>query len=97
MKYKHTSSNIKVKKKILKKRFSNVCLYSMKLKHTLSNIENIENKYFNYLVFIKIQVAVLDLALVEFKLDAEQKRLCRQDLNTCIATRVANKIIQEIQ
>ena len=39
MKYKHTSSNIKVKKKILKKRFSNVCLYSMKLKHTLSNIK----------------------------------------------------------
>ena len=33
--------------------------------------------------------------MVEFKLYVEEKRLCRQDLNTCIVTGDASKIIQE--
>ena len=41
-----------------------------------------------------MQFACLGLLLVEFKLHSEQKRLCRQDLNTCIVTRLGNKIIQ---
>ena len=32
--------------------------------------------------------------MVEFKLYVEEKRLCRQDLNTCIVTGDANKIMQ---
>ena len=43
---------------------------------------------------IMMQFACLGLLLVEFKLHSEQKRLCRQDLNTCIVTRPGNKIIQ---
>ena len=33
--------------------------------------------------------------MVEFKLYVEEKRLCRQDLNTCIVTGDASKIMQE--
>ena len=32
--------------------------------------------------------------MVVFKLYVEEKRLCRQDLNTCIVTGDANKIMQ---
>ena len=32
--------------------------------------------------------------MVEFKLYVGEKRLCRQDLNTCIVTGDANKIMQ---
>ena len=43
---------------------------------------------------IKLKISEKDLLLVEFKLYVEEKRLCRQDLNTCIVTGDANKIMQ---